>query len=100
MGIHTLGVAQLRHLELVKKFLYALRLNLTEIGLVDVEDRERLDKGDDIEILTLILCHSLVLVGANLLAVLVLDHHIPVDHRKRFLTAQYMGFQVMRLFEG
>ena len=50
MGVHTTGVAQLRHLELVKKFLYALRLNLTEIGLVDVEDRERLDKGDDIEV--------------------------------------------------
>lgn len=34
------------------------------------------------------------------MAVLVLDQHIPIDHRKGPFTFQYMGFQVVRLLEG
>ncbi len=99
MGVHTLCVAHFRHLEAVEKFLHPLRLCLTEIGLVDVVNRERLDKGYHVKIFPLVTAHGAVLVGGYSLAVLVPHHHVPVYHRKGFLTFEDMGLEVVCLLE-
>ena len=58
------------------------------------------EEGNDIHAFLLLLAHRLILIRTDLVAVLVLDQHVPIDHWKGFFTFQYMGFQVMRLLEG
>ncbi len=86
--------------ELLHEFLHPFGLHLCQIGLVDVVHGESLKEGNDIHAFLLLLAHGLILLRTDLMAVLVLDQHIPIDHRKAFFTFQYMGLEVVRLLEG
>src|SRR3712207_1588733 len=96
MGIHSFGVAKLRHLELLHQLLHPLGLHFRQVGLRHVIDRERLDKRNDLQVLLLLLAHGTVLVRTYLLPVLVLDYHVPISHRKGFLAFEDVRFQIVR----
>ena len=100
MGIHAFLIPKLGHLELLHEFLHPFGLHLCQIGLVDVVHGESLEEGNDIHAFLLLLAHGLILIRTDLMAVLVLDQHIPIDHGEGFFTFQNMGFQVVRLLEG
>ena len=100
MDIHAFLIPKFGHLELLHEFLHPFGLHLCQVGLVNVIYRESLEEGNDIHAFLLLLAHGLILIRADLMAVLVLDQHIPIDHGKRFFTFQYMGFQVVRLLES
>ena len=100
MYIHAFLIPKFGHLELLHEFLHPFGLHLRQVGLVDVIYRESLEEGNDIHAFLLLLAHRLILLRTDLMAVLVLDQHVPIDHGEGFFTFQYMGFQVMRLLEG
>ena len=93
-------MSEFGHFELVQKFLHPFRLNLRQIGLLHVVHGESLDKGDYLHSFLLLLAHCTVFFRADAFAVLVLHHHVPIDHGKGLLTFQYMGFEIVRLLEG
>ena len=100
MDIHAFLVPKFGHLELLHEFLHPFGLHLRQVGLVDVIYGEGLEEGNDIHAFLLLLAHGLILIRTDLMAVLVLDQHIPIDHGEGFFTFQYMGLQVVRLLEG
>ena len=100
MDIHAFLVPKFGHLELLHEFLHPFGLHLCQVGLVDVVHGESLEEGNDIHAFLLLLAHGLILIRTDLMAVLVLDQHIPIDHGEGLFTFQYMGLEVVRLLEG
>ena len=100
MDIHAFLVPKFGHLELLHEFLHPFGLHLRQVGLVDVVHGESLEEGNDIHAFLLLLAHGLILIRTDLMAVLVLDQPLPIDHGEGFFTFQYMGLEVVRLLEG
>ena len=100
MDIHAFLIPKLGHLELLHEFLHPFGLYLCQIGLVDVVHGESLEEGNDVHAFLLLLAHGLILIRTDLVAVLILDQHVPIDHGEGFFTFQYMGLEVVRLLEG
>ena len=100
MDIHAFLIPKFGHLELLHEFLHPFGLHLCQVGLVYVVHGESLEEGNDIHAFLLLLAHGLILLRTDLMAVLVLDQHVPIDHGEGFFTFQYMGLEVVCLLEG
>ena len=75
-------------------------MNLSQIGLLHVVHGEGLDEGYHLHSFLFLLAQRTVFFRADAFAVLVLHHHVPIDHGKGLFAFQYVGFEVVRLLEG
>ena len=100
MGIHTPGISKLRNFELFQQLLHTFRLNLCQIGLIHIIDRESLDKRYRFQIFPFLTAHGTVFVRTDFPPVLVLYQHVPIDYGKRLFAFQHVSFEIMRLLEG
>ena len=99
-GVHTGGILDMRCLELILQLGILLRLDLREVGLLQVPDIIAHHNGDGLDFLLLCLGHGFVGFIRNLLTVLILMGDVPVDDRHGLLTLGDSGSSFLYLLIG